>query len=72
MDEYEFSGMVYCHQMSPVATRHCLIAAASQSSAVKLIDLKSGAATHSLRGHRRTVFSLAWSPKDEFLIATGG
>ena len=63
--------MVYCHQMSPIATKHCLIAAASQSSTVKLIDLKSGSATHTLKGHRRTVLTLAWSTKDEFLIATG-
>ena len=70
-DEYAFNGMIYCHQMSPIATKHCLIAAASQSSTVKLIDLKSGSATHTLKGHRRPVLTLAWSTKDEFLIATG-
>ena len=57
--------------MSPIATKHCLIAAASQSATVKLIDLKSGSATHTLKGHRRPVLTLAWSTNDEFLLATG-
>ncbi len=70
-DEYEFNSVVYCHQMSPVATAHCLIAAASQSSTVKLIDLKCGSATHTLRGHKAAVLTLAWSTKDEYLVATG-
>ena len=70
-DEYEFNGKIYCHQMSSIATKHCLIAVASSSATVKLIDLKSGSATHMLKGHRRSVLTLAWSTKDEFLIATG-
>lgn len=71
-DEYEFSGIVYNHHMSPVATRHCLIAVACQSSSVKLVDLKSGSATHNLKGHNKAVFTVKWSPYNEFILASAG
>ena len=71
-DQYEFSSVVCNHHMSPVATRHCLIAVATQSSSVKLVDLKSGSATHSLKGHSKGVFSVKWSPYNEFVLASAG
>lgn len=71
-DQYEFSGMVCNHHMSPIATRHCLIAVACQSSSVKLVDLKSGSATHSLKGHSKGVFAVKWSPYHEFIVASAG
>ncbi|KAL4235709.1 DNA excision repair protein ERCC-8 [Mactra antiquata] len=71
-DEYQFSGIVYNHHMSPIATRHCLIAVACQSSSVKLVDLKSGSATHGLKGHSKGVYSVKWSPYNEFTLASAG
>lgn len=71
-DEYEFSSIIYCHAMSPVATKHCLISVACQSSTLKLVDLKSGSATHTLKGHKMAVLCTKWSTSDEFVLASGG
>ncbi|XP_022087344.1 DNA excision repair protein ERCC-8-like [Acanthaster planci] len=62
---------IYSHNMSPIATKHCLIGVASQSSHITLCDLKTGSATHILKGHRAAVMCLKWSPKQEFLLASG-
>lgn len=70
-DEYEFSGIVFCHDMSPVATKHCLIAVGSNSSTLKLVDLKSGSSTHMLKGHRQSVMAVKWAPHNEFQLASG-
>ena len=70
-DEFQFSAGIYTHHMSSVALQHCLVAVATGSAKVKLLDLKSGSATHTLRGHRQTVFTTMWSTKDEFILATG-
>ena len=70
-DEYEFSGIVFCHHMSPVATKHCLIAVGSNSSTLKLVDLKSGSSAHTLKGHRQSVMAVKWAPNNEFLLASG-
>ena len=48
-EEFPIRRTVFCHQMSqPPST---LVAVASASSHVRLIDLKSGSSTHELRGH---------------------
>lgn len=70
-DEYEFTGIVFNHHMSPIATKHCLLAVASCSPTVKLVDLKSGSATHSLKGHNKAVLAVKWSPFEEFMLASG-
>ncbi|XP_052775910.1 DNA excision repair protein ERCC-8-like isoform X2 [Mya arenaria] len=70
-DEYQFSGIVNCHHMSPIATRHCLVAVATNSSTVKLVDLKSGSSSHSLKGHDTSVFVVKFSPYNEFILASG-
>ncbi|RUS75137.1 hypothetical protein EGW08_017100, partial [Elysia chlorotica] len=72
-EEYSFSGIVHCHHMSPVATKHNLVAVGTESSVVKLVDPRAGSATHCLRGHREgAVRAVRWSNTDEFLLATGG
>lgn len=59
--------------MSLVATSHSLVAVAvADSNQVHLVDLKSGSKTHTLRGHRKSVMAVRWSPHDEFLLATAG
>ena len=70
-DEYEFKGIVYSHHMSPVATSHCLVAVGCDSSTLKLVDLKSGSATHMLKGHKMSILSVQWSSKNEYLLASG-
>jgi DNA excision repair protein ERCC-8 len=71
-DEFEFSSIVYAHHMSAVARQHQLVAVACQSAKVRLIDLKTGSATHCLRGHKEPVYCCQWAPRDEYLLATGG
>ncbi|KAI8603107.1 DNA excision repair protein ERCC-8 [Dissophora ornata] len=67
---FDLQNKVYSHAMSSKAT-HGLIATASADPRIRLCDLKSGAFTHSLAGHRGTVLSIEWSPRHEYLLASG-
>lgn len=67
---FELGSTVYSHAMSPVAA-HVQIACATQHPAVRLIDLRSGASTHSLAGHAGSVLTVAWHPKDDNVLASG-
>nr|XP_009925989.1 PREDICTED: DNA excision repair protein ERCC-8-like isoform X2 [Haliaeetus albicilla] len=77
-DVFHFEGTVYSHHMSPVATKHCLIAAVfvslvtvgTKSPKVQLCDLKSGSCSHILQGHRQEVLAVSWSPRHEYVLAT--
>eukprot|EP00039_Didymoeca_costata_P014040 m.222228 g.222228 ORF g.222228 m.222228 type:complete len:394 (-) comp15929_c0_seq46:3674-4855(-) len=66
-----FGGAVYDHAQSMIAS-HDLIAVASKTHRPRLCDPKSGSATHELVGHTKDVYSLAWSPANEYLLATAG
>ena len=68
---FDLDSVVYSHAVSPVAD-HLLVACATQHPAVRLVDLRSGANAHSLIGHHGAVLSVAWSPKDEYVLASGG
>ncbi|NXU62907.1 ERCC8 protein, partial [Horornis vulcanius] len=70
-DIFHFEGTVYSHHMSPVATKHCLIAVGTKSPKVQLCDLKSGSSSHILQGHRQEVLAVSWSPRHEYILATG-
>ena len=48
------------------------MACATQHPAIRLVDLRSGASAHSLAGHQGAVLSVAWSPQDEYILASGG
>ena len=58
--------------MSVMAAGHCLVAVGTAGSAVRLIDPLSGAVTHSLAGHSAAVMALAWSPREQHTLVTGG
>lgn len=66
---FDLGSVIYSHATSKVAT-HLLVACASQHPAVRLVDLRSGASTHSLPGHSGSVLSVAWHPKDENILAS--
>ncbi|KAL9101758.1 MAG: hypothetical protein Q9163_003005 [Psora crenata] len=68
---FDLGSVVYSHALSPIAD-HLLVACATQHPAVRLVDLKSGSTAHSLAGHRGAVLSVVWSPKDEYILASGG
>ena len=52
--------------------RHQLIATASNDEHVRLCDVVSGTSTHTLRGHSSHVLTVAWSPRDDNVVASGG
>ncbi|MDI1491050.1 MAG: hypothetical protein OHK93_002255 [Ramalina farinacea] len=68
---FDLGSVIYSHDVSNVAD-HLLVACATQHPAVRLVDLRSGASAHSLAGHQGAVLSVAWSPKDEHILASGG
>lgn len=68
---FNLESVVYAHAVSPIA-QHLLVACATQHPAVRLVDLRSGAAAHSLPGHIGAVLSTAWSPVDEHILASAG
>lgn len=68
---FDLSSVVYSHALSPIAS-HLLVACATQHPAVRLVDLRSGANTHSLAGHSGAVLTVAWHPKREHVLASGG
>ncbi|KAL8813143.1 MAG: hypothetical protein Q9200_000491 [Gallowayella weberi] len=67
---FDLDSVIYSHSLSPIAD-HLLVACATQHSAVRLVDLRSGASTHSLAGHQRSILSVAWSPHEEYILASG-
>ncbi|GAB7337594.1 hypothetical protein MBLNU457_g2900t2 [Dothideomycetes sp. NU457] len=66
---FDLGSVVYSHALSPIAS-HLLVACATQHPAVRLVDLNSGASTHSLAGHGGAVLSVAWHPKREHILAS--
>ncbi|CAI9536397.1 unnamed protein product [Staurois parvus] len=67
---FQFDGTVYSHHISPLATKHSLIAVGTKNPKVQLCDLKSGSCSHILQGHRGEVLSVCWSPRYDFILAT--
>ncbi|KAH8820894.1 WD40-repeat-containing domain protein [Xylogone sp. PMI_703] len=68
---FDLSYIIYNHALSPIAS-HLLVACATQHPAVRLVDLRSGSATHSLAGHTGAVLAVEWSPTVEHVLASGG
>ncbi|KAM4810208.1 DNA excision repair protein ERCC-8 [Rhinophrynus dorsalis] len=67
---FRFDGTVYSHHMSPLTTKHSLIAVGTKSNRVQLCDLKSGSCSHILQGHRGEVLTVCWSPRYDYILAT--
>ncbi len=61
----------YTHNLSSIAASAALIAVGTAHPAVKLLDLRTGLATHTLPGHKGAVYSVSWSPRSEYLLASG-
>lgn len=67
---FDLDCVVYTLALSSIAS-HLLVACATQHPAVRLVDLRSGASTHSLAGHSGAVLSVSWSPIHEHILASG-
>jgi len=73
---FSLGSKVYTHAASPIAS-HLLVACGTQHPAVRLVDLRSGAAVQSLvapgqvGGSAGAVLAVAWSPRHEHVLASG-
>lgn len=73
---FALGSKVYTHAASPIAS-HLLVACGTQHPAVRLVDLRSGAAVQSLvapgqvGGSAGAVLAVAWSPRHEHVLASG-
>lgn len=72
VDQFKLPCQVRHHHMSPVATRHSLLAAAGENGQVFLCDLRTGSSTHNLNGHEGPVQYTQWAPYHQHHLATGG
>lgn len=69
---FQFDCPVHDVKMSSVAHTHTLIAAALKQPNIRLCDMTSGGFSHVLIGHKGTVNTIAWSPNNEYVLASGG
>ncbi|KAH7011707.1 WD40-repeat-containing domain protein [Ilyonectria destructans] len=67
---FDLNATIYSHSTSPIAD-HLLVAAATQHSNVRLVDLKSGSAVQALVAHGGPVLSTAWSPRHDHILVSG-
>ena len=67
---FDLGHIVYSHATSTCGS-HLLVACGTQHPAVRLVDLRSGSAAHSLAGHSGSVLSVAWHPKEENTLVSG-
>lgn len=73
---WDLESKLYTHAISPIAD-HLLVACGTAHPAVRLVDLRSGAAVQSLVAPGQlgagggAVLSLAWSPRHEHVLASG-
>lgn len=72
VDQFSIDCHVHHHQMSPVATKHSLLAVAGDSGEVILCDLRTGTSTHRLQGHEGAVKATHWSPRIQHLLLSSG
>jgi len=68
---FPISDRVYSTAMSLCSKQHCLIATGSADPKIRLCDLRTGQSVWLLIGHRDTIFSLKWSPTDEYTLVSG-
>lgn len=69
-DNTSGSHRVYSFDISATG-QHSLIAPATTHPSIRLLDLRTTASTHTLRGHKRgSILSVQWSPTQSHLLAS--
>ena len=71
--DFKLPGRIHSLAMSPSATTHALIAACCEGTGtIRLCDPATGSAAQTLVGHRASPWALAWSPRNEHELVSGG
>ncbi|KNE71999.1 hypothetical protein, variant [Allomyces macrogynus ATCC 38327] len=68
--DFDLGHAVHHIALSPIATAHTLVAAATAEPNVRLCDIQSGSAVQALRGHTAGVWAVAWSPCAEWEVVS--
>lgn len=69
---FDLEHRVYTFDISKTG-QHSLIATATQSPLIRLLDLRTTSSSHTLSGHKiGSVQSVKWSPTKPHLLASGG
>jgi DNA excision repair protein ERCC-8 len=68
---FALGDFIYDSHMSDVSSTTSVLAVATKSTQVRLCDVRSGAFSHTLIGHKEEVTAVRWSPIHEYSLATG-
>lgn len=73
---FEAGARVYavdvCAARANRFSSQALVAVASDQPQVRLLDLRAGAAAHTLQGHKGKTLAVTWHPQQPSILATGG
>ncbi|OLL25250.1 DNA excision repair protein ERCC-8 [Neolecta irregularis DAH-3] len=65
---FQIDSKVYAHSVSASG----VVACGAEYPQIRLCDLRTGGSTHHLVAHRGQVFALQWSPRNEYILSSGG
>lgn len=68
---WKMNSSVNCTAISASKSVPLLVAVGMDGNDIRLCDLKSGASTHTLKGHKGSVLGMEWSPLYPHLLASG-
>lgn len=69
VESFILSKRIYCHHIAKLNSSQ--VAVGTDTNHVKLVDLRSGASTHELRGHKNSILAVQWSPNLPSILASG-
>lgn len=70
---FDLQYRVYSADVSPNPASHALVATATDHPLVRLLDLRTSSASHTLKGHHLgSVQAVKWAPDKPHLVASGG
>jgi DNA excision repair protein ERCC-8 len=68
---WKMNASVYMTAIPANHSSPLLVAVGMEGHTIRMCDLKSGASTHTLRGHSGSVHTLQWSPHHSYMLASG-